>query len=481
MFFKQYYLGCLSHASYLIGDEASGSAAVVDPQRDVEQYLQDAAAAGLRIRHVLLTHFHADFVAGHVELRDRVGAKIYLGRRGEAEYRFVPVVDGDHIELGEVILEILETPGHTPEGISIVVHASSASLGYADPGHRPEQAPYGVLTGDTLFIGDVGRPDLLASNGVSEVDLASMLYDSIHDKLLKLPDATRLYPAHGAGSMCGRNLGSETVSTIGEQREVNYALQPMSRGRFVRLVATGQPKAPNYFSYDSELNRKERQSLDTSLQTMLKPLPVAAFLSMQGDGAQVLDVRNATEFAAVHLRGALNIGLDGRFATWAGSLLDRDRPIILIGDPGSEVEAAVRLGRIGFDHVDGYLDQGMHALQERGDLLRTTERYLPTDLHTAMSAPNPPCVVDIRAASEREAGYIRGTLHLPLPDLVERAGELPRDRPIVLQCAGGYRSSSGACLLRDLGWSDVSDLVGGFRAWTASGLPIEAGVAEVGS
>lgn len=463
MFFKQYYLGCLSHASYLIGDESSGDAAVVDPQRDIEQYVADAAAAGLRIRHVLLTHFHADFVAGHVELRDRLGARIYLGKRAAAEYAFVPVGDGDRVMLGEVVLEVMETPGHTPEGISIVIYESAASAG--------STAPFGVLTGDTLFIGDVGRPDLLASQGVSEVELASMLYDSLHDRLLKLPDQTRVFPAHGAGSMCGKHLSAATESTIGEQRRLNYALQPMSRMRFVRMVASGQPEAPGYFSYDAELNRRERGNLETSLQANLRPLDVERVLELHETGAQLLDVRTANEFAAAHLPEALNIGLDGRFATWAGTLLDRTRPIVVIGDPGSEEEALVRLGRIGFDHVVGYLEGGMEALSERPDLVRSSERYLATDLYEAMQSGAPLCVVDIRAGSEREAGYISPTLHIPLPELVERADEVPRDRPVVLQCAGGYRSSSAACLLRQLGWTQVYDLVGGFRAWTACGLP----------
>jgi glyoxylase-like metal-dependent hydrolase (beta-lactamase superfamily II)/rhodanese-related sulfurtransferase len=465
MILKQYYLGCLAHASYLVGDESTGAAAVVDPQRDIDQYVQEAQALGLEIRHTILTHFHADFVAGHLELRARTGASIHLGVRASADYDFVPACDGDRLDLGRVRLEFLETPGHTPEGISILVYDLE----------RDAAQPHAVLTGDTLFIGDVGRPDLMASQGVSAEELAGMLYDSLHQKLLRLPDATLVYPAHGAGSMCGRNLSRETVSTLGEQRRYNYALQPMSRPDFVRLVAD-QPEAPQYFAFDAQLNRARRPTLDQTLERVLRPLGLDEVLSLQRDAAQVLDVRDPADFAGAHLAGSTNIGLGGQFATWAGSLLDRERPIVVVAEPGRETEAAVRLGRIGFDHVAGYLQGGMQALAARPELVQRAERFTAAALAEALAAPEPPVVLDVRNPGERAERRIAGSLHLPLGQLRRRLGELPRHRRIVVHCAAGYRSSMAASILAQEGFAGVTDLVGGIGAWEkAASLPVETG------
>ena len=355
MILKQYYLGCLAHASYLIADEASGEAAVIDPQRDVVQYIADAEQLGLDIGHVFLTHFHADFVAGHLELRDGAGAMIRLGERAAAEYAFTPMPDGSALQLGRVRPEVLETPGHSPESISILVY---------DPEHG-EDSPYAVLTGDTLFIGDVGRPDLHASLGWSAEELASMLYDSLHQQLAPLPDDTLVYPAHGAGSLCGKNLSTDTVSTIGIQRSYNYALQPMSRARFIEIVTTDQPDTPSYFTYDAVLNTRERPTLDEALERELRPLSLEQLLELVQGGAQLLDTRESTEFEGAHVRGALNVGLAGSFATWCGTVLDRDRPVVVIAEPGRELEAATRLGRIGFDTIAGHLGGGMQQLSGR--------------------------------------------------------------------------------------------------------------------
>ena len=324
MMLKQYYLGCLAHASYLIADEQTGTAVVVDPQRDIEQYLDDAQQHGLHIRYVFLTHFHADFLAGHLELRDRVGATICLGARAEADYAFRPFSDGETLELGQVRLQILETPGHTPEAISVLVYDLD----------QDAQHPHAVLTGDTLFIGDVGRPDLMASSGITADALAGMLYDSLHQKLLPLPDATLVYPAHGAGSMCGRNLSTDTVSPLGVQKRYNYALQPMSKADFIRLVTADQPETPAYFAYDALLNRRERPTLDQALARELNPLALDEVLRLLQTGAQVLDVRDPADFEGAHLAGSINIGLGGSYATWAGTLLERDKPIVLVAEPG---------------------------------------------------------------------------------------------------------------------------------------------------
>lgn len=462
---EQYYLGCLAHASYMIVDDRTKTAAVVDPQRDIDQYLRDAEAAGLTIKYVFLTHFHADFLAGHIELRDRTGAHIYLGSRAEAEYDFTPVKDGDVVEFGDVRLQILETPGHTPEGISILVFDLKQS----------DSHPHAVLTGDTLFIGDVGRPDLLASIGVTADELAEMLYESITNKLTKLPDDTLVYPAHGAGSLCGKQLSTERVSTIGEQKKYNYALRPMSKAEFIKMVEVDQPDAPDYFVHDAILNRKERPALDESMRKSLRPIPPDEFLRLGDSGAQILDVREAADFEAAHLAGAVNVGLKGQYATWCGSVLDHDRPILVIADPGDEQEAIMRLGRIGFDNAAGYLEGGMGALDGRDDLLRSTPRITAPALLERLGKPDAPAVLDVRSPAEREAGKVDGSIHVPLGHLEERLDEVPADRPVVVHCQGGYRSSIAASLLRKHGRDDVADLVGGYKALAASQAPAAAG------
>ena len=448
---EQYYLGCLAHASYLIADSTTGIAAVVDPQRDVDGYVADARRHGCRIEHVILTHLHADFLAGHLELRDLEGARIYLGARAQAEYEFTPLADGARLELGSVRLEALETPGHSPESISILVYDLAA-----DPG-----APYAILTGDTLFIGDVGRPDLRGSLGWSAEELGSMLYDSIQTKLLPLPDETLVYPAHGAGSLCGKHLSSETVSTIGIQRRYNYALQPMTREEFVRVVNADQPDSPAYFTYDAVLNAKERPTLGEALGEGPPALGLDEVLELARGGAQLLDGRSSADFAGAHLRGSINIGLDGSYATWAGTLLAVDRPIVLVVAPGREHEAAVRLGRIGFDNVAGYLERGMLSLERHPELVERTERIAAATLAEQLGEPEPPFVLDVRAESELDGPIIEESVNVPLGHLTERLAELPGDRPIVVHCATGYRSSIAASILLRAGFEHVSDLVGG--------------------
>ena len=458
MILKQYYLGCLAHASYLIADEDGGQAAVVDPQRDVGQYLADAERLGCRIEHVFLTHFHADFVAGHLELRELTGAEIHLGARARAEYQFTPMADGSSVMLGSVRLEVIETPGHSPESISILVY----------DGDRSEREPCAVLTGDTLFIGDVGRPDLRVALGWSAEELASLLYDSVHEKLARLPDATLVYPAHGAGSLCGKQLSTETTSTIGVQRAYNYAMQPMSRERFIEMVTTDQPDAPAYFSYDAVLNTREHPTLEQELERELRSLSLDQVIALADSGAQLLDTRDAPQFEGAHLRGAINIGLGGSFATWCGTLLDRQRPIVLIAEPGHENEAATRLGRIGFDNVAGYLAGGMEALEDRPQLVVRTERITAGSLAEQLEGPRPPAVIDVRAPAEWEAGHIGGALNISLSLLPERLDEVPQDRQVVLYCASGYRSAIATSVLEQRGGVEVADLVGGLPAWEAA-------------
>jgi rhodanese-related sulfurtransferase/glyoxylase-like metal-dependent hydrolase (beta-lactamase superfamily II) len=462
MILKQYYLGCLAHASYLLGDEASSTAIIVDPQRDIQQYLADAEKFGLQIRHVFLTHFHADFVAGHLELRDRCGAKIYLGSKAQAEYAFVAMKDGDTLEFPGLRLQVLETPGHTIESISILVFDLQK-----DPAK-----PYAVLTGDTLFIGDVGRPDLRASIGWTADILGAHLYDSIHNKLLPLPDETLVYPAHGAGSLCGKQLSSDTVSSLGDQRRLNYALQPMSRERFIALVTADQPDAPAYFTYDAILNTRERATLDQNLEQVLHPIDLEEVLEMGDAGAQILDVRDAAEYAKGHLAGSINIGLGGQYATWAGTVLDRAKPIVIVAEPGREQEAALRLGRIGFDHVKGYLRGGMEALAGRPDLVWPTERISAPMVAEELAGADPPLLLDIRNPREWSGKHIAGSVNIPLNHLQERIGEIPRDRRIAVHCAGGYRSSIAASILHQYGMTRLIEMAGGLAAWEAAHLPV---------
>ena len=465
MIFKQFYLNCLAHASYLIGDEQTGIAAAVDPQRDVDRYVEFADENKLKIRHVILTHLHADFVAGHLELRDRAGATIYLGAKAQAEYKFTPLGDGSVVEFGRVRLKALETPGHTPESISIVVYDLA----------RSGSEPHAVLTGDTLFVGDVGRPDLRVALGWSATDLGGLLFDSLQTKLLALPDASLVYPAHGAGSLCGKAIGKETVSTMGEQRRLNYALQPMSKKEFIELVTADQPEAPPYFTYDAVLNSKERPTLEETLGRQLKPLPLDRVLELQAAGAQVLDTREPEEFATAHLAGSINIGLSGQYATWAGTVLSRERSIVIIANPGRESESAIRLGRIGFDNVVGYLNDGMRSLESRPDVTVKTERLSAALSAELLSSAKPPFLLDVRAPREREQKFIDGSIGVPLNQLPQRAEELPKNRELLVYCAGGYRSSIAASLLQQKGFAQVSEIAGGMAAWDAAKLQVRAG------
>jgi rhodanese-related sulfurtransferase/glyoxylase-like metal-dependent hydrolase (beta-lactamase superfamily II) len=464
MVFEQYYLECLSHASYLVGDTTTGRAVVVDPQRDVSGYLADAAEAGLTITHVVETHFHADFLSGHLELAAATGAAIVYGRaaEGRVEFPIEAMGDGDHIPLGEVDLEILETPGHTPESISVVVRE-----------HGPDSAPFGVLTGDTLFIGDVGRPDLLAAVGHTADELAHQLYDSLHQKLMALPDETRVFPAHGAGSACGKSLSTETVSTIGEQRRTNYALQPMSAQAFVEAVTDGQSVAPLYFLFAATKNRQERELHDEAAEVGV--LSLDEVLAARDDGAVVIDTRDNQVYAQGHLKGAVNVGLNGRFAEYAGEVMEPDTPVVIVCEPGTEREARTRLARIGFDNLLGALDDPIQAMATHPEHVERMSRLAVAQLKQRMAEVPDLVLVDIRNPGETALGTIPGAIEMGLPAMLRRQDELDKDAPIVVYCAGGYRSAIASSLLRSHGFTDVSDLVGGYTAWTGTeaveGLP----------
>ncbi|RDH79929.1 MBL fold metallo-hydrolase [Mycolicibacterium moriokaense] len=452
MKFIQYYLDCLSHASYLIGDETSGRAVIVDPQRDVAEYLADAKKFGFTIELVIETHFHADFLSGHLELAKATGARIVYSSVAEAEFEFMGVADGERYSLGDVALEFRHTPGHTPESLSIVVYE-----------HADDQVPYGVLTGDALFIGDVGRPDLLASIGFTRDELADKLYDSLHNKLMTLPDATRVYPAHGAGSACGKNLSTERWSTIGDQKASNYALLAPDKPTFMQLVTEGQPPAPGYFVYDAILNRKEHGLLDENKRP--EPMSYEQVCKALDAGALLVDGRSPEEFAQGHLRRAINIGLEGRYAEFAGSILPPDVDIVLFTEPGQEREGKNRLGRIGFDRVIGFLASPFKAMYEHQDDVEVASRLTAKAFAERAADVAGIQIVDVRNPGEVEAGVIPGAINIPVAQLTGRLDELDPTVPTVVYCAGGYRSSVAASMLRQRGFVDVSDILGGYEAW----------------
>jgi glyoxylase-like metal-dependent hydrolase (beta-lactamase superfamily II)/rhodanese-related sulfurtransferase len=460
VYFTQFYLGCLAQASYLIGSESE--AAVVDPRRDVDEYIQEAEARGLAIRWVIETHLHADFVSGHRELAERTGATIVIGARAQATFPHRAAHDGDEIAVGRLTLRILETPGHTPDSICVEV---------VDPGSSPE--PRMVLTGDTLFVGDVGRPDLVGAQGFSSEDMAGMLYDSLHRKLLRLPDSVEVYPAHGAGSLCGRNISRETSSTIGEQRRANAALQPMGREEFVRWVTTDLPEIPAHFPLDVALNREGAESISD------RPLPPGlSAADVEGHaaaGGVVLDVRTGTAFGAGHVPDSVNIDLDGEFAPWAGALIPADLPVVVVAEDEARVrEATMRLARVGLEKVVGHLVEGARAWRASGRALATVAQIPVSELRERVSGgSNGLQVIDVRRPREYAEGHVPGATPLPLDRLDAGSARLDASRPMALVCGSGYRSSTAASLLRRRGFEAIHNVVGGTAAWTAAGYPVE--------
>jgi glyoxylase-like metal-dependent hydrolase (beta-lactamase superfamily II)/rhodanese-related sulfurtransferase len=461
MIFTQHYLDCLSQASYLIGDETTGRAVVVDPRRDIDEYLREAAEHNLHIERVIETHIHADFLSGHLELAAATGAQICFGEGADVEFPIEPLRDGQRIALGEVTFEILATPGHTPESISIVVYE-----------HANDEIPYGVLTGDALFVGDVGRPDLCVTNGSSADDLAATLHRSLQDKLLKLPDATRVFPAHGAGSTCGKQLAIETSSTIGEQRQTNYALQTNGVDHFVAAVTQDQPVQPPYFVFASHRNREVRALLDENPPPLLD---IDEVCECARAGAILLDSREAADYAFGHLRGAVNVGLKGRFAEWAGNVLSPDRDIVLVGDPARAQESKIRLSRVGFDRVIGQLRDLAEILANRPDLVEKTSRLTVEQLAELCGVQPRLQLVDVRGLREIAGGRIPGAREIPLPTLTDSSSSLDQAAPVVLYCGGGSRSMVAASVLRASGFDDVADVLGGFGAWQDAGLPVTGG------
>jgi glyoxylase-like metal-dependent hydrolase (beta-lactamase superfamily II)/rhodanese-related sulfurtransferase len=457
MFFKQFYLGCLAHASYLIGSD--GEAAVVDPQRDVDEYLAEASAQGLQIKYVIETHLHADFVSGHQEIAARTGAEIVFGAKAGVEFEHRAVRDGEEIRMGQVALRFIETPGHTPEGICVLV---------TDTEH-PEEPPK-LLTGDTLFIGDVGRPDLAGGKGYTPQMMAEMMYDSLHGKLLKLPDEVEVYPAHGAGSMCGRNMSKETSSTIGEQRKFNYALKPMSKDQFVTMMIADLPEAPSYFPKDAEINRSGAREL-SELQPPQSLTPQQVF---ELRNHVLLDVRSAADFGAAHVPGSMNIGLGGQFAMWAGSLIPLNASIVIIADTGAQIdESVVRLARVGIENVKGYLEGGVESWRAAGLPVDSIEQVSVAELKEQMASADLQ-IVDVRRPAEYVGGHVPRAINAPLASLDKNPLPLNKDKRTAVICAGGYRSSAAASLLQQQGFSNLLNVSGGTGAWINAGYPVES-------
>ena len=452
MYFEQFYLGCLAHASYMLASE--GEAVVVDPQRDVELYLKAAADHGLTIRHIFETHLHADFVSGHKELAARTGAKIYIGAQADAEFSHIPVSDGFELSFGKASIRILETPGHTSESVCLVVTNREKS-----------PLPWAVLTGDTLFIGDVGRPDLSPRHTPQQ--LAGLLYDSLHSKLFTLPDNVLVYPAHGAGSLCGKNMRAERSSTIGIERLTNYALQIQSREEFISQLTSNLPTRPEYFAKDAEINRTGAPAL--SDLPALKPVTPQQLQELLARGELALDVRPCDEFAAGHVPGSVNIALSGQFASWAATVLGLNAHLVLIAATPDQIdEARVRLARVGIEAVDGYLEGGVNAWKASGLPVATIKEMTVNELRSLQSRIQ---VLDVRRAPEWEAAHIDGATWWPLDNFKVSPPEMDHEAHIAVHCKSGYRSMIACSLLQRAGFKHITNVVGGFDAWNEAKLP----------
>jgi hydroxyacylglutathione hydrolase len=455
MYFEQFFLGCLAHASYMLGSQ--GEAIVVDPQRDVDLYLKAAEERGLKIRHVFETHLHADFVSGHRELAERTGATIYIGAQAGALFPHVAIQDGFELRLGKIRMRAMETPGHTPESVCLVIQDDEKS-----------SEPWAVLTGDTLFLGDVGRPDLSKTHTSQE--LAGLLYDSLHNKVMKLPDRVLVYPAHGAGSLCGRNMRAERSSTIGTERLTNYALQIKSREEFIRQLTANLPARPEYFAQDAQINREGAPALEKLPE--LQAISAQELKLLLEDGVVALDVRPGELFVQGHVPGSINIALSGQFASWAGAVLGLNAQPVLIADSVEQIEEArMRLARIGLERERGYLKDGLQAWKQAGfslaELPEMGVKDLQDKLQSAMIQ-----VLDVRREPEWQAGHITGAAWWPLDNFRISTPEIDPSMPVAVHCKGGYRSIIACSLLRRAGLQNVINVSGGFDAWQEAKLPV---------
>ena len=444
MFIEQIYTKCLAEAAYYV--ESNGEVAIIDPLREVEPYIQMANERGAKIKYVFETHFHADFVSGHIDLAKQTGATIVFGPNAEAGYDIYNGADGEVFIIGDISLTLLHTPGHTMESSCYLLKDSEGNQ-------------HGVFTGDTLFVGDVGRPDLAVKSGeITQDDLASFMYDSLRNKLMKLPDHVIVYPAHGAGSSCGKNLGSETTSTIGQQKATNYALQPMSKEDFIKEVTDGLLAPPNYFFKDVMMNKNGYKSIDLVLETNHKALSPQEFVKEIDAGAFILDTRNPVDFAVRHLKSAVNIGLNGQYAPWVGAIVPTDAKIVLVTDKGKEKEAIIRLARVGYDYVAGFLKGGINAWE--GDVSKIHD--VSTEEGVELIKNQSKLILDVRNPGEVESAYVCGSQHIGLQEIPSRFSELEKDAPIAIYCAGGYRSMIAASFLQKQGFTNITNIQGGF-------------------
>jgi len=457
MYFKQFYLKCLAHASYLIGSE--GEAIVVDPQRDIEQYIEEALKNNLKIKYIIETHLHADFVSGHLELAKMTGASIYISKKANAQFEYVPVTDNTKIQLGQIEITFLETPGHTPEGISVLLT------------DKNKKEASKLLTGDTLFIGEVGRPDLVGSKGFTANQMASMLYDSLWKKILNLDDRTEIYPAHGAGSACGKNISNETSSTLAEQKKNNYALQEMTKDEFIAVVTKDLPKAPDYFLHDVQMNQKGAGLLE-DLPSLKSYSPNDVY-AMSKETIIFLDVRGVSEFSTAHIAHSINIGLNGAFAPWVGEILNSQKSIIIIAESLEQCqETQLRLARIGYENVIGYIEGGIFGWQKSGLPLQNIVLETVNELNEQIKENNKIQIIDVRKSEEFAKGHIPNAVNIPLNELKNNIDKVDRNKQVIVNCAAGYRGSIAASILKNEGFIEVSNIIGGFGSWASEGLKV---------
>ena len=452
MFIKQLYTGCLSEAAYYI--ESEGEAAVIDPLRDTEEYIALEKERKASIKYIFETHFHADFVSGHIDLGKKTGAPIIYGPKTETNYPVTVAADGQIFKLGKVTIEILHTPGHTLESTCYLLRDEDGR-------------PHAVFTGDTLFVGDVGRPDLAQEASILTVeDLAGMLYESLQTKIIPLPEDVLVYPAHGPGSSCGKNLGPNTYSTIGEEKKTNYALQAKSKAAFIAAVTEGLAEPPQYFPVNAKINKEGYESLEKVLAKALQPLSVEAFKEkIKDDTVIILDTRNSNVFINGFIPNAISIGLDGRFAEWAGMLLPFDKTILLVTDAGKEEETAVRLARVGFSTVAGYLQGSFQAWEAAGERIDMVVEIEADELAMDLPHDKKMVIVDVRRETEFADGHVKGALNIPLNDMTDPGvmAELDDTKNLYVHCAGGYRSIIAASLLKRQGIHNLHNVMGGWE------------------
>ena len=445
MYVEQLYTGCLAEAAYYI--ESNGEAAIIDPMRETEPYLEMLEKRGARLKYVMETHFHADFVSGHLDLAKQTGAKLIFGPTAKPSYSSYIAEDGERFELGDLEFQVLHTPGHTMESSTFLLIDEN-------------KKDYAIFTGDTLFIGDVGRPDLAVKSDLTKEDLAGLLYESLHNKILPLADEVIVFPAHGAGSQCGKNLSSETVSTMGEQRKLNYALQPMTKQQFVEVVTDGIAAPPAYFPENARINREGYQNIDEILKRNLNPLPLQKFQQEINNGALVLDTRHEDMFETGSLKNSLNIPLNGQYAVWVGSLIPIDRKLVLITEPGKEHESVLRLARVGFENVAGYLEEGVDTWINAGNPVQTMISIEPEEMMEYLHKGYE--LLDVRRSTEAETEHVSGAINISLIDLESRLAELDKDEKYIIHCAGGYRSMIASSILVNNGFTNIMNIHGGF-------------------